>query len=308
MLNSNNSSIRRQRLMIFIGVGSLLVTAITIASLFTMGFFSKVFRKESDHKNNKAFSISHQESWAAYMTRINDDSVGSIIVDLGLRQIAPMAEKPIRLRVDVSLGNPNSDGLYSDSEASEVGEIDERIQDVLRIKVNSIYAGHLICDGKLYLYHYLSNSEDVSEIVSKTMTDFPHYTFATSIENDPAWKDYLELLYPEPIQMQSIQNSRVVENLRSEGDKLEKERKVEHWLYFKTEGDRERFIQSIYKLGFTIESKHVASMGDSPFALQISRFDKVDHQSVDGYTLDLWQKAMDANGEYDGWETEVVRD
>jgi hypothetical protein len=47
---------------------------------------------------------------------------------------------------------------------------------------------------------------------------------------------------------------------------------------------------------------------ENPYQLRLSRKDKVDPESVDSYVLDLWQKAKDADGEYDGWETFIVKD
>ena len=54
--------------------------------------------------------------------------------------------------------------------------------------------------------------------------------------------------------------------------------------------------------------KEEISSEDSPFALQLSRIDMVDYQSVDKCVLFLWEKAQEFNGDYDGWETFIVKD
>jgi transcriptional regulator of NAD metabolism len=65
--------------------------------------------------------------------------------------------------------------------------------------------------------------------------------------------------------MQVIQNGLVIENLEKHGDKLEKERQVDHRIYFKSETDRENFIDSIKDNSFEIVEKETTSLGDSPF-------------------------------------------
>ncbi len=46
---------------------------------------------------------------------------------------------------------------------------------------------------------------------------------------------------------------------------------------------------------------------DKPYKLQISRIDKVDISSISKLTLELRKQAVHCNGEYDGWETFLVK-
>jgi regulator of RNase E activity RraB len=106
----------------------------------------------------------------------------------------------------------------------------------------------------------------------------------------------------------SIQNRRVVDQLEKGGDKLTKAREVDHWLYFKTEKDRETFLLKIKTEGFSIVDKDFDnSLGTLPYRLHIKRVDKVDLESVDIYVIHLWELATECNGDYDGWETSVEK-
>ena len=86
------------------------------------------------------------------------------------------------------------------------------------------------------------------------------------------------------------------------GDTLIKARPVEHWIYFKTENGRKSFLSKIENLNET------TSFGDFPYKLHISRVDKVDHNSVDDYVLDLWDFAEECYGEYDSWEISIEKE
>jgi len=55
-----------------------------------MGIFN--FLKSSNgNEKGDATPPHHEENWATYLTNIDDGSVGSIVVDLGLREVAPLA-------------------------------------------------------------------------------------------------------------------------------------------------------------------------------------------------------------------------
>ncbi len=292
----------------FLGYLGILFLLTTTLVLFTfMGFFNRFFRGHRPNQKASHSLPSHREDRAAYLSTIDNDKVGSILVDLGLKAVAPIPSKPIRLRIDASMNHPSENGLPLPKEFQRLDEIDEELNTILKSKIGATYAGHLYCQGKVSWYYYVGEHMPIGAALYEAMSDFPDYKYDYKVDREERWESYRDFLYPLPIQMQSIQNGKVIENLRREGDPLEKERLVQHWIYFKAENDRERFIKSIEGLGFRIESKHGTTIGDSPFALQISRFDPVDHASVDSYVLDLWRKANEVNGEYDGWETEVMR-
>jgi hypothetical protein len=101
-------------------------------------------------------------------------------------------------------------------------------------------------------------------------------------------------------------NQKVVVKLMEAGDKLDKERQVDHWLYFPNAKSRDSFIVYVQAKGFKIESKEMTD-GAKPFQLHISRVDKVDLPSVSKLTLELRREARKYDADYDGWETFVVR-
>ncbi|ULQ54665.1 ribonuclease E inhibitor RraB [Flavihumibacter fluvii] len=92
------------------------------------------------------------------------------------------------------------------------------------------------------------------------------------------------------------------------GDKLEAHRKVDHWAYFKTARERDSFQAIVRAIGFTIEQANKIKKDSMPFQLQFSRVDPVDLDPISKLTTDLKKKAGACHGEYDGWETSVVKE
>ncbi|MBO6211657.1 ribonuclease E inhibitor RraB [Algoriella sp.] len=108
--------------------------------------------------------------------------------------------------------------------------------------------------------------------------------------------------------LQSISNRDVLENLEKNGDNLSKAKEVFHWIYFKSENDRQNYIEITEKDNFVVVDKSFVKENDFPFSLEIKRVDKVDYEYIDDYTLCLWKLAKENNGVYDGWETSVEKD
>ncbi len=275
-----------------------------------MGLFDKLFRKKETEiqPETPGDSASHDEEWDFYFSNV-DDIIGSFYVDLGLAKVAPLADKSNLVWISVNMNNPREDGLSSNEEFDTLSAIEDRLQEFVSSKHNSIYAGRLTTDGRRDFYFYVGDTTLHDKTISESMVAFPKYSFDFGIKEDSRWKQYLNFMYPNPRQFQSIQNRRVVDNLKKNGDPLKKARQVDHWIYFKTNSDRSNFLKKTEPLKFDIVSgDEKTSFGDFPYKLHISRIDNVDLDSVDDYVLELWQFANECNGDYDGWETSVEKE
>jgi uncharacterized protein (TIGR01619 family) len=202
--------------------------------------------------------------------------------------------------------DPRADGLSSNEESGVLGDIEDELAEKMKAKHSATYVGRLTSDGSRDIYFYLGDTTLADKTISDVMIRYPKYSFDYGTKEDEKWGGYFEFLYPLPQQFQSIQNRRVIGNLERGGDKLTKERPVDHWIYFKTEQDKRQFWDKIKNDGFKIVADdHDKSFGDRPYRLHISRVDKVDQNSVDEYVIHLWNLAGEFNGDYDGWETSI---
>jgi len=275
-----------------------------------MGLFDKLFGKTNPKKSKSTSQpkAGHQEEWEFYFSNVND-KLGSLFVDLGLREVAPMTDRPNVVWVSITMNNPREDGLSSQEESKLLGDIEDSLVDKIISKHNSIYVGRLTSAGDRDLYFYFGDTTLYDKTISEVMVAYPKYKFDFGSKEDKEWGDYIDFLYPLPQQFQSIQNRRVIEQLEKGGDKLTKEREVFHWIYFKSDSDREEFLEKIKNDNFSIVSKDSdKSWGEFAYQLQIKRIDKVDQNSVDEYVIYLWKFANEIGGDYDGWETSIEKD
>lgn len=275
-----------------------------------MGLFDKLFgKKETEiQPQTQCDTTSHEEDWDFYFSNV-DDIIGSFYVDLGLAKVAPLVDKPNLVWVSVNMTNPREDGLSSTEEFDTLSAIEDRLQEFINSKHNSIYAGRLTTDGRRDFYFYMGDTTLHDKTISESMVAFPTYSFDFGTKQDNEWEQYFSFMYPDPRQFQSIQNRRVLDNLEENGDPLTKERQVDHWIYFNTENDRETFLSKIKNQNFQIINQDFdKESSDFPYSLQIARVDKVDIESVNDYVLNLWELAEECNGNYDGWETSVEKE
>lgn len=275
-----------------------------------MGLFDKLFGKkdQNDTSEQTTSNPPHKEEWDFYFSNV-DNIIGSFYIDLGLIHIAPVSDKLNLVWISVQMNSPREDGLSSSEEFETLKAIEDRLQEFILAKHNAIYAGRLTTDGRRDFYFYMGDTTLYDKTISESLVAFPAYSFDFGIKEDKQWEQYINFMYPNPRQFQSIQNRRVIDNLEEHGDPLTKARPVDHWIFFKTEADKEKFLSKISNDGFTIViNDYDKELGETPFRLHISRVDKVDHKSVDDYVLKLWELAEECNGEYDGWETSVEKE
>jgi len=275
-----------------------------------MGLFDKLFGKTNLEKptSSSVTKDEYQEEWEFYFSNV-DDKFASIFVDLGLRKIAPITDKPNVVWISIKMNNAREDGLSSQEESELLGVIEDALVDRISVKHNSIYIGRLTSAGDRNLYFYFGDTILYDKTVSEVMVAYPKYQFDFGTKEDKEWDGYFNFLYPTPQQFQCIQNRRVIDQLEKGGDKLSKQREVFHWIYFKSDSDREKYLDKIKNDNFTIVDKGSdKSWGEFAYRLEIKRVDKVDINSVNEYVIYLWKLANEIGGEYDGWETSVEKE
>jgi hypothetical protein len=221
----------------------LLLSILGGGILFYMGFFSKLLSTKPDTEPPQAVKNipAHTENWAPYRRKVPDAAVQSIIVDLGLREIAPIKERPFCMRIDIIMNSPDKHGMISPEEFETLSAMDDAFESGLAVHGVS-YAGRVSARGKISVYLYVSDPGRIEGSLSAVMAQFPPYKYEQKVDREDDWNSYFHILYPEPIELQTLHNSMLIGNLRKQGDKLEKARPVDHWIYFSSEADRERFI------------------------------------------------------------------
>ncbi len=267
-----------------------------------MGLLDKLFNKKSEEPQK----IELPEDWDIYLCDI-DGKVGSYLLNLALIQVAPVSDKNCVLWLDIKLNQPNEDGMPTQNEYDRLLEIEDLIIPQIEKDLKAIYVARLTHDGSRELYFYLNENHYSQSNVQKIVQQIADYQFDFGSKLDPEWNSYRQSFYPNVYAMQSIQNSRVIRNLEKHGDILTVKRPVEHWCYFKTSAARDHFLQVVQEKGYEIIDQSNDEENENPYSVQIGRIDNVDLPNINQVTWELLELCIENDGEYDGWETPVIR-
>jgi uncharacterized protein (TIGR01619 family) len=248
------------------------------------------------------------ENWDMYFVYIQD-KIASILLDMDIWKEIETEKYKYCFCLRLKIKEPNESGFPIDDEAENMNIIEDSIIEFLNHK-NVINVGRITTDGirDVIFYSIHDVNESIFEAANMFVKQLGYQFDAFALEEDQNWEFYFNYLYPNQYQIQHMGNSRVIDNLISHGDSLEEPRKVEHWIYFESKEKMNMFINEIIKEGFTIEDKSNQMNEEGKYMLVFSRIKLVNINSINEVTDLIVDLSEEFYGEYDGWETLVIKD
>jgi hypothetical protein len=254
------------------------------------------------------FGYAQEENWDVYLAKY-EKGVGSTLLNMALNKTAPQKNFPYILITGVKFKDCTVDGMPTKKEFDNLYVISDTAKAVITRSTLLIPAGTFTYQCERKDYYYVNDTTDLRALLLQTyQSRFPAYEPYVSIKADKNWEAYLKFLYPNEETQEYMKNEKVVTQLLNAGDKLEKERPVDHWIYFSTEADRKCFITYAVSKGFKMVSKAKIDRPTSRLQLHIARTDHVQLAHITKITLELTKQAKRCLGDYDGWESVVISD
>ncbi|MDN3659153.1 DUF695 domain-containing protein [Ferruginibacter paludis] len=251
-------------------------------------------------------AFSQDDVWNVYMAAY-EKGPGSTLVNMTLKDAAPMLRLPYLLTTGVRLKNCSKEGLPVKEEFNTLYQISDSVKAALNTRLRPVAAGTFSYQCERIDYYYLPDTTGIRKLLEIAYKKyFPAYQYSINIQNDAEWKGYLGFLFPNEDILDQLTNEKVILDLTDAGDDLSKPRMVDHWLYFKTDAERNSFIPYAVKEKFKV-TKSFSPNTRLTYQLQLSRTDKVDLASISIITSALRKKATELHGQYDGWETVVIK-
>jgi hypothetical protein len=246
------------------------------------------------------------DDWDFYFLRV-EDKPASIFVDLGIAKEAPIRSLPVMAYLRVYMKAPRPDGLSSREEFEALKAIEDSFAGGLTDDGETTYVGRNTSDGCRDFYFYTAQPENWHSRVSQFMQLFAPYEFDCGHRDDPEWQTYFGFLCPSGGDRQRIENRRVCDALEQHGDAVTRKREIDHWAYFPNGNARAAFVERAQRLGFRLRSMSEPTKAGEQYGVRVYRTDVPARGSIDDVTLPLFELAAELGGEYDGWETKVIR-
>jgi hypothetical protein len=98
---------------------------------------------------------------------------------------------------------------------------------------------------------------------------------------------------------------RVLEALKNDGDDQSVERDVDHWIYFDDSNAATQYRDWAVEIG--LEEARPIELVEGQFSVRLKHHGTMLLGDISGKTIPLALKAKEMGGNYDGWETPVVR-
>lgn len=228
-----------------------------------------------------------------YFTRVNSDNLEEkITIDLDFYHDLPVDDKIYSLWIFIK-SDKNLDALKSEITAS------------LEKSHSADFVATRELDGWSELYYYASSERKFTTTINEIMSKY-QFTYECGSHKDSNFKVYLETLYPDELEFHQIESRHIIETLESEGDDLEVAREVEHYAFFQTEANMQRFVESVKELGFHLKELVKQSDSDYSYGAILLKNHSVTLETVQNEISDLLEKIILEHGYYEGWSTTLV--
>jgi len=246
-----------------------------------------------------------KETWETYIASYDNNKPGSTTVRMDLINSTPIKDYNFVLVTGIKYESNRQDGFPENKTFEKLSKVNNKLIKLLNNCCSNIIVGSFTYEFERLEYFYLKTDKGIKQKIEKLYkTKFPNDKYYVNIKEDKNWKYYTDFLYPNQETINYIADAKVVKKLVESGDKLTKERRVDHWIYFSNKADLNSFKKKIIELKFNIEPS-MKKDSLQPYEIRIWRTDKVDLNSINSITNQLRKLSERFNGDYDGWETSV---
>jgi regulator of RNase E activity RraB len=246
------------------------------------------------------------DEWNFYPGRIND-APASVMLNFWYGDKAPIAEFEHLLWVFIEMTSPGPHGLGLEQENAATGALEDALAAHIQEQLRVHYVGRIRGEGTWQLYFYGRTPDGLAEAVDTVMKQHPGRTYETGSKADPDWKFFHTVIFPDDERLQWIGDHAVVQSLTEHGDPLTEPRRVDHWIYFRDTTARDRFEVAAHAAGFATQEGSKTTSDDGQLGIQVYRIHHVDIDRIHATVMELHELASKHGGDYDGWETPVLK-
>jgi regulator of RNase E activity RraB len=247
-----------------------------------------------------------QEYWELYMKNL-EGKPASVQFNAGISmEIEELVYTyPTVAYVKAKLKEPKENGLLSENEEPEILFLEDKLEaSMIKFRIGK-YVGRIISDGHVTFLYYVQYTYNWVDFIEFALNEHGTYEISNGHSADGDWNYYKNLLYPTAKEWQLIQNHKVCDSLKEQGDNLYLKRAIEHKLFFTNKEKSEALREKLVEDGFKIQAEIEHEEGAKGFSFY--RIDKPFYHDIDALTIELIDTLEAYGASYDGWETSVVK-
>ncbi len=249
-----------------------------------------------------------EDNWEVYISKFSNGP-GSVTVNMDFAARDTGKAYPYLLVFTIQAKDCDEQRFPEKKEFETLYAIADTVESIVRQSPNGFLVGTYTNDCYYQCYYYMADTTLLRPALQVAVAkNFPTYKTFIRIERDVTHHAYHDFLYPTQEMQEYMADQKVILQLRQAGDNLRDPHKMEHFLYFADKQSREKFTNYARAEGFAIERQMKYDRNwQLPFELRIYKTQMVDIESVNKTTKALRKMAKELGGQYDGWQTAVIK-
>jgi Regulator of ribonuclease activity B/Family of unknown function (DUF695) len=228
----------------------------------------------------------------AFYPCLVDNAPASIYVNLRFENTPP-AGHDTRYTVAIAMRERGEHGIGTEAEGAALNLVEEALM-ARAYALGITYVGRLRTRGiwEITFYGPRGHLAPLRTLATERAGD---RRVAAIMNPEPGWDYYRELLLPDAERRQWMDDRRVVQILREQGDRLATPRRVDHHLAFPTAAARDTFAVTARAAGFVVEDP-----GDA-LDVRVHRVDPIELDHIHDVVMTLVDAATPLGGRYERW-------
>ncbi|MDB4946474.1 MAG: hypothetical protein JWP97_6008 [Labilithrix sp.] len=237
-----------------------------------------------------------------------DGKPAAFVVDL---EQTPRRALGTRIVVALLMHSPVDNGLRSDDELDALDAAQEMITDRLEEAYEAEIVGFYDLDGASMFAFYAKGPKGKTAAaqeaaVMKVLGKVGSYEVEVHVAEDPDWRFYIDVLFPDDYALQGIWNRALIDELEAHGDALDEPRDVDHLATFPTKALADAAAKLLKGAHFSVDSVGPDEGEKGRWAVTFHRSETLDGDKPNRFSAEVLDIVLPLQGEYDGWGAPAV--
>ena len=249
------------------------------------------------------------DNWGHYFCDMGGQTA-SIVFDDGISSEINALHHSSSLKLKINLRETMDNGLPTTVEGDRLATLDEKIEKSIT-EAGGVYLGRVTNKGARWVMALIGDGfEDIEERLQQLAVN-AGYTIDLIIKQDPQKLIYWEDLYPTDEDRCVMNDVSLLHSLQQKGDIASAERSVEHWTYFNNQYEAKKFEGWLRGNGYAgthIEKVKEGFLSAPKWLVRSRHNGTMLLNDITRHTLAHLRQAKRLGGDYDGWETQVIKD
>lgn len=247
-----------------------------------------------------------EQNWVPHLLE-TDEGPAACVIDVAHAEETADGSRTVCTEVRIPFKDAGQHGLGDDAEREAMGTFEDALDEALGGD-GAVLVASVRASGVLTLLYY--SDEDGAALIERVAPKICRgYQIEVESEEDPRWSRYAVLL-PDERAVQMAADAGLIEYLESQGDVISKVRPVDHVVFLPSEEAANEVASAAERSGFTVSDRESPEEADDDtpvYMVQLTKTHAVDLDTVTAIRDELTELVEPLNGEYDGWQTPVVK-